>query len=277
MSLSEPTPSDPTPPSATGPGASARPDWLTDATEGASAAPLPERETWKPAPPPASPVTKATEPPAPSEAKAEDAAPSTGPKAWKAAASSVPRLSRVTAVASRSENEAGDAFPGFAQDEIVARAGTSASGEGAARRLLGEEAASSPIDGAPYRATPASWIDQLKTVSPVIWIAAGVVLVGGLVTTFLLSPRGEPSVSLAQIRQHPEAFEGRAVRVSGVAGEAFAVGTSYVYDLRQSRDTIVVYSKSRPVLHERVAVHGTVSIGYMDGAPRVALLEDASH
>jgi hypothetical protein len=275
MSLAEPNPPDPTPLPAAGSGASGRPDWLTDATEGASAAP--ERESWRPAPPPPPSATKEPEAPAPSETKAEDAAPATGPRPWKAAASSVPRLSRVTAVAAQTEHESPDAFPGFAQDAIVARAGTPAASESAARRLLGEESDFPPIDPAPHRATPASWIDQLKTVSPVIWIAAGVVLVGGLVTTFLLSPRGEPSVSLAQIRQHPEAFEGRAVRVRGVAGESFAVGASYVYDLRQSRDTIVVYSKTRPALHEHVAVHGTVSIGYMDGAPRVALLEDSSH
>jgi alanine racemase len=48
-----------------------------------------------------------------------------------------------------------------------------------------------------------------------------------------------------------------------------------VYNLRQGRDTIVVYSRTRrPALHEHVKATGTVSIGYLDGVPRVALLEE---
>jgi hypothetical protein len=52
------------------------------------------------------------------------------------------------------------------------------------------------------------------------------------------------------------------------------MGASYVFNLRQGRDTIVVYSRTRrPRLHETVRATGIVSIGYLDGAPRVALFE----
>jgi len=102
---------------------------------------------------------------------------------------------------------------------------------------------------------------------------AGAILIGVVVSSFLFT-RGEPSIPLAKIRQHPEAFDGRLVKVQGRAGETFIVGGNYVFDLRQGRDTIVVYSHTRrPSLHERVQATGTVSIGYLDGAPRLALFE----
>ena len=198
--------------------------------------------------------------------------PSGKPVAWKAAASSIPRLSQVTAVSPEAEPD--DPFPGFAQDALVANAGAPPSGGSEARRLLGSDAdlpTLSSASGPPW----AQWMEQLKAVPPPLLIGLGVVIVAGLVTFIVFGHGDGPSVSLGQILQHPEAYEGRSVTVGGVAGEAFAVGNSYVYDLRQSRDTIVVYSrKRRPALHERVLVEGTVSIGYMDGAPRVALLEN---
>jgi hypothetical protein len=99
------------------------------------------------------------------------------------------------------------------------------------------------------------------------------VLLAAIVFSFLL-PHGAGSIPLARIRQHPEAYDGRLVKVQGRAGETFTVGGSFVFDLRQGRDTIVVYSRTRrPSLHERVEATGTVSIGYLDGAPRLALFE----
>ena len=87
---------------------------------------------------------------------------------------------------------------------------------------------------------------------------------------------GEPgSESLSRIRQHPEAFDGRQVSLRGKAGETFLIGGNYVFQLRQGRDTIVVYSRTRrPSMHESVLATGTISIGYLDGVPRLALIED---
>jgi hypothetical protein len=93
---------------------------------------------------------------------------------------------------------------------------------------------------------------------------------------FVLRPGEHASVSLSRIRQHPEVFDGRLVAVRGEAGETFSIGGSYVFNLRQGRDTIVVYSRTRrPSLHENVRATGTVSIGYLDGVPRVALFEES--
>jgi hypothetical protein len=78
-----------------------------------------------------------------------------------------------------------------------------------------------------------------------------------------------------EIRRHAEQWEGRAVHVSGRVGEVFSIGQGVVYQLHQGRDTIVVFSRSRvPEPRQRVSVQGTVSTGYLDGAPRVAILEN---
>jgi hypothetical protein len=204
-----------------------------------------------------------------------DHEPSAAPEgrvAWKAAASSIPKLSRVSPVAIEAAAE--DPFPGFAQDAVAS--GPGAVGvESAARRpppsdsveTVSRRLASPP----PWEA----WIDRLRTIPPLWLIGAGIAVATLVVTLVFLSPPG--GISLAQIRQHPEAFEGRAVEVRGRAGETFSIGDSYVYDLRQARDTIVVFSHSRrPALHERVLVKGTVSIGYLDGEPRVAIIENPS-
>ena len=120
------------------------------------------------------------------------------------------------------------------------------------------------------------WIEQLQAVPRPLVIALSAVLVLG-VAAYAFWPRETQGVALTQIRQRPEAYEGRSVRVAGKAGDAFAVGGSYVYNLYQGRDTIVVYTRQGPPrLNSRVNVAGTVSIGYLDGVPRVALLESPS-
>ena len=93
--------------------------------------------------------------------------------------------------------------------------------------------------------------------------------------SFLIPHGGSRAFRSRGIRQHPEAYDGRVVKVQGRAGETFSVGGNYVFDLRQGRDTIVVSSRTRrPSLHERVEATGMVSIGYLDGAPRLALFEE---
>ena len=66
------------------------------------------------------------------------------------------------------------------------------------------------------------------------------------------------------------------MRVKGRIGDVFPIGDGYVFNLHQGRDTVVVFTRSRlPVSHEKAEVVGTVSTGYLDGVPRVAVFEAA--
>lgn len=216
--------------------------------------PPPERAAAPPAP--ASPAP-APAPPAPESAPDR-------PAPWKAAASSVPRLRQQPAqlpepVSSEAE------FQGFTQDAISAADYADESGaEAGPRSPLSAEL---PLWEA--------WLERARALPrPVVIGTAAAVLVVAALFAFLL-PHGPASTSLARIRQHPEAYDGRVIKVEGRAGETFSVGGNFVFDLRQGRDTIVVYSRTRrPSLHERVTATGTVSIGYLDGAPRLALFEE---
>ena len=213
----------------------------------------------------------------PSSTEAGDGGVAAGPVAWKAAASSVPRLRQQPAAPP--QPGAPEKFQGFAQDEIIAKDAPPTGG-------AESQAADASIDARPSDdAMPLArdvpfWVhalDHLQLLRRPIVLGSLAVLVLGAAAVYFIIPRGTRGVSLAQIRQQPEAFEGRLVSVGGKAGETFSVGGSYVFSLYQGRDTIVVYSRSRhPRLHEHVKVDGTVSIGYLDGAPRVAVLEDPS-
>src|SRR5207249_3833900 len=98
------------------------------------------------------------------------------------------------------------------------------------------------------------------------------VLLLGVGALFLWPKHGAGGASLGSILRHPERFQGRSVTVSGEVLEIFEVGIGHAYRLRQGRDEVVVYSTVRePRLHERVEVVGTVSTGYLDGTPRVAI------
>ena len=295
--MSEREPIEPSERSAGGDSSShSKPDWLVGADEGASAeaealrlagtGPIRPVAPRPVAPPPRDPrpgPNLALVPPALVEEPSaeptteEPAAETTSSErvAWKAAASSIPRL-LVKPAASPQPAEP-EAFPGFTQDEM---SGTRAVAIGAGGPQPGADAPALANESAGPLATDppfwALWLDGLRTLPRPALYGLGAVIVLGL-ATWIFYPRETPGVSLAQIRQHPEAFEGRTVRVGGKAGEVFSVGDSYVYNLFQGRDTIVVYSRSRrPAIHERVKVDGTVSIGYLDGAPRVALLENTA-
>jgi hypothetical protein len=194
------------------------------------------------------------------------------PVAWKAKASSVPKLREKPVAAP--ESAAAGAFPGFAQDAIVAR---SPAPGAEVRDRSADATVGDPIARTPLSVEPPAWelwIDRLRLIPRPVMLGAlvGLALVG--VMAWLLVPRDPAAVSLARLRQQPEAYDGRLVHVQGRAGETFLVGGSYVFNLRQGRDTIVVYSRTRnPRMHERVKASGMVSIGYLDGAPRVALFE----
>ena len=211
-------------------------------------------------------------------------APNTGPVAWKAAASSVPRLREQPAAMPADADADEESFPGFAQDGVLQKHGASA---GAARpETTGETLEAPSHDGTLAEELTAldhdpgfliDWMDRLRFMRHPIALAVGAVLVCSAVGAHFLLGHDSSGVSLAQIRQQPEAFEGRPVLVAGRAGEAFAIGGSYVFDLYQGRDTIVVYSRSRrPGLHEDVKVRGNVSIGYLDGAPRITVFEETA-
>lgn len=197
--------------------------------------------------------------------------PEGGPVPWKGVASSVPRLRQQPV--SYQPSEAASEFQGFAQDALPGRGGA----------MFGEhperDAEPNPEPGpsAPLAVELPFWelwLERARMLPPplLLGVIGGVVAVVVLAAT--LRPREQASVSLAAIRQNPEAYDGRMVAVRGTAGEAFALGGNYVFNLRQGRDTIVVYSRTRnPALNEKVKATGTVSIGYLDGVPRVALLE----
>ncbi len=90
-----------------------------------------------------------------------------------------------------------------------------------------------------------------------------------------LIPRGEPGVSLGDLRKRPDHFNGQDVKVSGKIGEVFQVGGGYAFYLHQGRDTMVVFTRTRtPKSRESVNLVGHVSTGYLDGQPRLALFEN---
>lgn len=200
-----------------------------------------------------------------------------GTTVWKAAASSVPKLRQKPAASP--DLGAGAGFQGFTQDALPSR-GPATGGERVTRSLEHDDD-DVPVNATPLGATPPFWeiwLEHLTSIPrPILIGGAAVAVVCGVAAAFLLPSRGGTSVSLARLRQQPEAFDGQIVHVQGKAGEAFSIGGSYVFSLCQGRDTIVVYSRTRrPAPHQDVQARGTVSIGYLDGVPRVALLEDTS-
>lgn len=101
----------------------------------------------------------------------------------------------------------------------------------------------------------------------------GVVLLALL--TLALWPRGERPMSLGYLRHHPEKFDGVGVLVRGRVGQVFRVGGGYAFNLLDARDTLVVFTRSRtPVERQRVTLRGTLSTGYLDGLPTLALFEN---
>jgi hypothetical protein len=225
---------------------------------------LPRRAT------PVTPVTTPADEISPRQAEVPEEQEST-PMPWKAAASSVPRLRQQPVVP---EAETEGSFLGFAQDEIPARGAPPASSGPGSDADVGDDPGPSlrPLSVSP----PAweVWLERVRAVPTPIVLGAIAAIVLAVVLPRVFHPGEKGNVSLARIRQNPEAYDGRQVAVRGRAGETFQVGGSYVFNLRQGRDTIVVYSRTRrPALHEEVRATGMLSIGYLDGAPRLALIE----
>jgi len=211
------------------------------------------------------------------EAPAENTSPSP-PEAWKAASSSVPKLRQKPAV--QAPEPETDSFTGFTQDGIgaskAASKDPSAEPRSAEAAAPAEPPAPVPLGGE----TPLwlIWLDHLRFLRHPVALVIGALVITGLVVAHLLAPKVQEGESVARIRQQPEAYEGRSVTVGGVAGESYAVGPNTAFNLYQGRDTIVVYSPLlRPRIHEKVRVTGTISVGYLDGVPRITLLDDAKH
>jgi len=226
-------------------------------------APLPARPAPDPPPPPSFQTG------VPPEKTGE------GPVPWKAAASSVPRLRQQPVAYEPATTE--EPFQGFAQDAVPAR------GAAILRESQRLETEAGPDDGPDVPVMPLAapppfwevWLERVRALPRPVALGACAVLVLAAVLVFVVRPGEKPSESLSRIRQNPESYDGRQVTVRGKAGEAYLIGGSVVFNLRQGRDTIVVYSRTqRPSLHQNVLATGRLSIGYLDGNPRLALFEE---
>lgn len=118
-----------------------------------------------------------------------------------------------------------------------------------------------------------SVVAALAKSPPLVFVALAVIAV---VALMMFRPREEQTARIAAIRNHPERFDGRPVKVKGRVGEVFEVGGGYAFHLYQGRDEIVVFTRSRvPVRREEVTIAGSISTGMLDGKPRQALFETA--
>jgi hypothetical protein len=189
------------------------------------------------------------------------------PSSWAGAASSVPKLSLVPSQEARAvpslvpEDEE---EPGRSVDLVSPLPGL----DDAKLAQAPEPPSFRPLEEPWYLV----WSEAIHTDRRV---QGGLLLVIALVAGVMFFPRhGGRGASLHSILHEPARFEGQAVVVRGEALESFDVGQGFAFDLRQGRDTVVVFSPTRrPNLHQHVEVAGTVSTGYLDGAPRVAIFE----
>lgn len=252
---------EPTPENARGAGAApARPDWLTDADAGArDEAARSGGDEDLPHPRLISSAPEKAEPGHPGKTEVT--------KRWEAAASSVPTLRlHQTPAGARAP-----VLPPEADDDPEAEADADA--------FLGdEETVAQRPNAAPARAfAPLDepwWVvaaDALRH-DRRIQIAVGAALAALL--AFLLWPRSSPNVSLSTIHRHPDRYDSQVVTVHGSVGDVFPMGSGYTFYLRQGRETLVVFTRSRvPVRGQNVVVKGTINTGYMDGAARQTLFE----
>lgn len=215
-------------------------------------------------------------------AKVEAEAKPEKPVAWKGASGSIPKLTIASLAGppsaspelSQKKSDAEDDNEGFAppdQGVPVMPGGESDSAPAPILRGPGARAPSKPALDEPW------WLVLGERVATdrKVQIAIGAVVV--LVLAVILWPKGGNSVAISAIRKHPERFEGQIVTVRGRIGEVFAVGQGHTFYLLEGRDTLVVYTRMRtPVSRQRVQIIGSVTMGYLDGAPRVAVFETGS-
>lgn len=100
----------------------------------------------------------------------------------------------------------------------------------------------------------------------------GVVLIALAAISFW--PRGPQPESLGNVNRHPDKFDGHIITVAGKVGDVFDVGGGHAYYLLQHQDTLVVFTRGlAPRRTQKVTISGTVSTGYLDGQPHLALFE----
>jgi hypothetical protein len=232
-----------------------RPDWLVGAAD------VLEKSEEAPVRPLA-PLAPKSAPPAPlSVVKGSK---SDRPQSWSGAASSIPKLSLVP-------SQEAQPSPGDEEEGIERSVDLISPIPG-----LGDAEAASAPSPPPFRPLDEPWY--------LVWgeailtnrrVQGAVLLIAALIAGLIFFPKHrERGASLHSILHEPARFEGQAVVVRGEALESFDVGEGYAFNLRQGRDTVVVFSpRRRPELHQHVEVIGTVSTGYLDGAPRVAIFE----
>lgn len=231
-----------------------RPDWLVGAEDVLGGEPEPIERPKMPAPPVQGPL--GVVPGGRSER----------PQAWSAAASSVPKLT----VVRRSETplepgEDEDRSPFGAVDDPMTPDDAATAG---AEPSLAPEPKLHPLHEPWYLV----WGEAVATNRKLQIAAVALLALGALLLSRPWS--GQSGTSLGGILRHPERYEGRTVAVHGEVLESFDIGDAHVFHLRQGRDTVVVFSPTRrPRLHQRLEVVGTVSTGYLDGQPRVAIFE----
>jgi hypothetical protein len=248
------------------------PEWLIGTDDRVDRGSPHERRTERPtllrpgAPPERradSPALRLAVPAPPSEPEVEEPLEPMA-EAWAPAASSIPKLSVVpqrkpVAREAVVEDELASVDP-LADDE---------DGEG---ESPGSEASGETIPVAPEDPW---WLVAVETLATNRMLQIGIAAALVALAAWILWPRKEnQTVAIATIKQQPQRFEGQAVRIRGEVGEVFDVGSGVVFELHQRRDTLVVFSPSRrPAVHDKVLIQGTVSTGYLDGLPRVALFE----
>lgn len=255
------------------------PDWRVSADEGADGEMARSREQLKlttsndlsqsvPMNRPIAP-TRPERPAAPQER-------STGPTPWTAAASSVPKI----------KIEAKPQARGDAEFDLPRRPGRPAPPDEDLAAPLDDEAA--PLDGGfpddvPDRIAPPP-AARYKLDEP-IWVVAleglrsnrqvqmiVIASVVALVAVWALWPKGDPGVSLHDLRANAARWDSQSVRIHGRVGEVFNVGAGWAFYLHQGRDTIVVFTRgAKPESRANITVSGSVSTGYLDGMPRQAI------
>ncbi len=226
-----------------------RPEWLVGADDGLDAdgsLGLPRQATPRPEKTGSAPT--ASEPPTP----------------WTAAASSIPKL---TVVPRRERPALTRALP----DDDLATSVVAEVPESAAANAAEKDLALRPPDE-PW------WLVGIDFLATNRVLQIGLLVGLAIAAAVMFWPRRDhQTAAIARIKQHPERFEGQSVRVRGEVGEVFDVGRGYVFHLHQGRDTMVVFSPARrPSMHDKIVVAGTISTGYLDGVPRVALFETAT-
>jgi hypothetical protein len=264
MPLPEPDDSlDPRPPAREG----SRPDWLVGADEGAGDEMSRDPSDVRPLK-----LTRPEGPPAGKATEGFEGNAAQPKKAWVAAASSVPALRLASPIASVERRPSGPIQPAAPARQLEEP--EEDSGAFPDDDVVEKVARAAPVLPPLKEAWWVVALDELRTNSKVqlVVVVAVVVMVG-----IAVWPKSEPSVSLSTIRHHASAWDGRSVALHGRIGEVFPVAGGYTFYLHQGRDTIVVFTRVRvPVENENVTVRGSISTGYLDGAPRQTLFESST-